>query len=454
MGVAACASSGGSGPNRDQTNAASTSIIGGHLDTTTKGVVALTRSAHGLVGVICSGSLLAPNLVLTARHCVSRIDDGSSEAVDCDNSRFTARYDPHQLFISTDSQPRSGSKLYTIEEVHESPGRNVCGYDIALLILSGAGVPTSEAKPLEPVLDHQPTARQAFAAVGYGLQDPDDAQGDTGGTRMRFEKSSVSCVGQKCPLAAAVEDDEFVGDSPVCSGDSGGPALDAEGRVFGVTSRGDNQCTYALYSNVADWADLVRRTAITAATSGGYTPPTWATGSTGASGTGGGSNDGGGSATAGSASAGSASAGSAMGGRPAGSNATGGNATGGNATDPAGTTSPPAGPAKPTVDPTGSACAGSTDCPGTYLCYAATRSPPGICVPLCAASTNRCPADYRCSETLGVCTPVQTTTKTAHLAGSCALSQGSNSAAGSSAFATLLALCVLWFGRRHRRDVA
>ncbi len=29
-------------------------------------------------------------------------------------------------------------------------------------------------------------------------------------------------------------------------------------RVFGVTSRGDDQCTYALYSNVADWADFVR----------------------------------------------------------------------------------------------------------------------------------------------------------------------------------------------------
>src|SRR5262245_34710615 len=45
-------------------------LIGGQPDTATRGVVGMVVSeASG-----CTGSLIAPNLVLTARHCVASIN--------------------------------------------------------------------------------------------------------------------------------------------------------------------------------------------------------------------------------------------------------------------------------------------------------------------------------------------------------------------------------------------
>ena len=414
--------------------AVSSSVVGGYLDTMTKGVLAVGLTAHGQVAVTCSGSLIAPNVVLTARHCVNQIGDGSSPQVICGTSQFTARYEPRVMFVSTDAQPTSDSKLYPVKEIHEAPGSNeVCGFDLALMVLSNGGIPETEATPIEPVLDHAPGAKQAFAAVGYGLQDPNDEL--SSGTRMRFDKSSVTCVGSKCPLGYEAEDDEWVGKSPVCSGDSGGPALDAEGRVFGVTSRGDDQCTFAIYSNVANWADFVRSTALAAATAGGYTPAPWVT-DTSSVGSGGG----------GASGASGGSGGKAHGGT---SNANGGSSPIANGGSPSAAGSDSSATAGSSSDPLGMSCTGN--CPDGYQCYSATGTPPGICVPPCGDDANSCPERYSCSASLKVCTPKQATTKTAHIEGSCAVSPGVNSARGTSAFALLLGLSAVWLGRRRRQ---
>ncbi len=414
-------------------------IIGGHLDTSTKGVVALAFKFQSQVAVFCSGSLLAPNLVLTARHCIAQIGDGMSEQVNCDSSTFTAKYNPRQIFVSTDSQPQAGGQLYGVKEIREAPGStNVCGYDVALLILTGAGVPANAATPIEPVLDDPTLAKATFSAVGYGLQDPNDKDGTTAGTRMRFDSSSVYCVGTACPAAAGTEADEFVGNSPVCSGDSGGPALDAAGRVFGVTSRGDSACTYALYSNVASWSDFVRSTGLDAATEGGYPPASWVKGgSTTFPGIGG--------ASSGGASAGGAGGGLANGG--GGATSAGGETGGDTSNGGASTTTPPPVTGGPTVDPLGVSCTNSADCPGTYQCYSASSTPPGKCVPPCSAASPSCPKDYSCALEYKVCTPTEGTVH--KVSSSCAVSDRPHTG-GNSAFATLLGLGLVWFGRRRR----
>jgi len=103
----------------------------------------------------------------------------------------------------------------------------------------------------------------------------------------------------------------------------------------------------------------------------------------------------------------------------------------------------------PTIDQTGMECGAANQCLGSYKCWAATGSPPGICVPSCSAAKTSCPDGYSCDTNLNACTKPQAKAQ-ARDDGGCSVGQAPyRSDHGASWLG--LSLSALWIARRRRK---
>lgn len=254
-------------------------IKGGYKDTADTGVVGIYDYS---VGAICSGSLLAPNVVLTARHCVS----DTAEQVQCGSAKPGSAHNAKYFFVTTkpDLNSQNPADYHKVVEVHTVPldpasadpllnKEDLCGRDQAILILAD-NVQPAEATPYIPRVDAELIPGEQYFAIGFGATD--DA-GSGAGIRRRRDTLFIDCVADGCPAWQAKRT-EFIGDTGICQGDSGGPAVDMQNRVVGVTSRGNLGCDSPVYGDVFGWAQWLKDTTIHAAQLGGYPAPGWANG--------------------------------------------------------------------------------------------------------------------------------------------------------------------------------
>ena len=407
--AAGCALSCGSVDPDPNVRDVHSAIAGGEPDSTDSNVF-LLFSHRGKEGVaLCSASLIAPNLLLTARHCVA---DVSSEQVTCGKTTAGDPFPANTFFAANTASIDDVTKANAFDVASISvptQDSDICGYDVALVTLT-TSVSASVAKPLIPRIDRAVAAGEAYTAVGYGTDQPGDA--GIAGLRRGRTGLKVNCAPGHC--TTGVEVSEFVGDAGICSGDSGGPALDADGKVVGVVSRSADNCNHPVYGSVAAWKDWITGIATTAAAQGKYAVPFWVTS---------GSSDG--------APAAGGSTGAGGSGSTSDPNA---DAAGQSAESPA--------------EPQGEACSLTQACPAGYGCYSPTSSTTAgdaYCAAHCSAQA-QCGTGTSCDLASGVCiAPVKHASSNSS---ACALS-GAGPRGGSAA-AVLAGLALALIGRKRR----
>ena len=220
----------------------------------------------GQAGGFCTGTLIAPNVVLTARHCVSNYAED-----DC--GTFTGDIAPatQGIAIGGGANERSAPVAHAKKYFYVEGAKGLCdpAVDIAVMLLDRdiTGVPIAKVREA-PV-----AVGESFVAVGYG----EDENKQVSVRRQRTGVTSVA-VGPATQTFTPTNAPAYRYELPageiavteaVCHGDSGGPLFDMQQRVVGVTSRGTDPqdvCVARpdIFSAVAQHLDVIDRALVAA----------------------------------------------------------------------------------------------------------------------------------------------------------------------------------------------
>lgn len=291
LAVVACSARDG----RENTGSTRSAIQGGQTDTVDTYAVGVCRNATRPNGQpvapghcldYCSGTLILPNVVATARHCVSQAED----EVDCTTGPTFGADIAGPLWVTTNATMDAtvaNAGWYEVAATRVPADAHICGNDIALLVLKDA-VPAGVATPAIPGVQYSiwdpDEYGPIFTAVGYG--NVSTTSGDGLGTRRKLEGIDVVCVpGSNTVCAQPFSDDEFIGGDGTCAGDSGSSAFEQTSYArnapvaLGVLSRGGadgTRCVGSIYTRFDTKRDFVLEVAREA--SGGFTlypEPSW-----------------------------------------------------------------------------------------------------------------------------------------------------------------------------------
>lgn len=263
LALAACAAAGEPEPIATTSSA----IIAGTASDEAQDSVVLVmhydalQTGGGTLG--CTGVMLTPRLVLTARHCVAVTDGGArcdSKGNPVTGGKVQSDHEASAMyaFAGKDRPDFIGglAKASRGVEILTTGATTICDNDIAMILLE---------RPLEGVkiaplrLDAPARVGEKITAVGWGLTETTDRPD----VRQQRTGITITAVGPDTALGPR----ELKTDEGACQGDSGGPAFAESGAVLGVLSRGGNgsgeqgaaACTGGenVYISVAGHADFI-----------------------------------------------------------------------------------------------------------------------------------------------------------------------------------------------------
>lgn len=244
-------------------------------------IVIVAQFSDGGRRGLCSGTLIAPNLVLTARHCVSDTDSVAGCGTDgapVVGAMLHGDRPASELYVfagkaGVATAVSESAASARAKELVVPDANTICNHDVAFIVLD-----RDVEGAIAPIRIGKADPAETLTAVGWGITEAGTLP------TVRQQRSSLTFLGNgPMPLPAddkyGIGDAEFMVGESACAGDSGSPILSAKGAVVGVASRAGNgkardpnniastcmgETAHAVYTQLESAKDLVEKAFATA----------------------------------------------------------------------------------------------------------------------------------------------------------------------------------------------